>query len=305
MIYPKFSETFLNQEEDKVKESNTYISRFQMIEGEEDDEMAPETNPENFSIPKLNITPKLPIPEQERPTEQAQIPIPLLSLGLPKEQKNTDEQGIPRMELDLGLVKKVEQEEFHSEEPDYDDDFDEENNQDSQREHLESNISSDRPSEQSSSRPANVNILDLTKAHNIQQDLLENDPRKKVNVPEIPSVQLDLKQNSPDQPENLEVKPEAPIAKFSMPSLKDVPVKEALKGSEDSDTDRTGPELKMNIFNLKKVQELKDREVPSENGSVDNEEKQIEKDPLVTNPMEGEFYQNNTSVTEARNDRFK
>jgi hypothetical protein len=28
MIYPKFSETFLNQEEDKVKESNTYISRF-------------------------------------------------------------------------------------------------------------------------------------------------------------------------------------------------------------------------------------------------------------------------------------
>jgi len=39
----------------------------------------------------------------------------------------------------------------------------------------------------------------------------------------------------------------------------------ALKEDKNEDEAKTGPELKMNIFNLKKVQEVKDREIPEEN----------------------------------------
>lgn len=71
--------------------------------------------------------------------------------------------------------------------------------------------------------------------------------------------------------------------------------------SDDIDDFKTGPELKMNIFNLKRVQEVHDWEVDEEKKfeETDEEEVKWESDGV------DDLTNTNTSITEAWNDKFK
>ena len=81
---------------------------------------------------------------------------------------------------------------------------------------------------------------------------------------------------------------------LDIPSLGKLPVKSEEKSKTLEEDDVVGPELKMNIFNMKKVQEVSDTEKPFQD---EEDEEMKESDPS--------FNHTNTSVTEARNNKFK
>lgn len=104
---------------------------------------------------------------------------------------------------------------------------------------------------QPSSRPEGIGALDLSKAKTIQQ----------MGFP--PSLKLPVREQE---------------------------VSSAEEEASGKESERTGPELKMNIFNLSKVHELEG----TEKTSPEEEQK--------TPP---EMMGTNTSITEARNEKFK
>ena len=109
MIYPMFSETFLNNEEEAESKPDTYLSRFQFVDmGDSSEEEEEASAPPTTSIPSLQM-PRV----QEEEKEASSVP----KLDL----------TTPGMKLNLAVLETKKEDRVTPSDSNYEDDFEEDN----------------------------------------------------------------------------------------------------------------------------------------------------------------------------------